>query len=55
MSQLADLEAVVLDTPLTTEQQAKLFVDILDALEWEVDGVSTPQDAIVYFGMRGRG
>ena len=52
MSQLADIEAVVLNTPLTSEQQGQLFVDILSALDWEVDGVSTWQDALVYFSMR---
>jgi len=52
MSQLADIEEVVLNTPLTSEQQGQLFVDILSALHWEIDGVETWQDALVYFGMR---
>lgn len=52
MSQLADLEAVVLNTPLTSEQQGQLFVDILSALDWEVDGVETWEDALAYFSMR---
>lgn len=55
MSQLADIEAVVLETPLTTEQQGKLFFDLLQALGWELDGVHTPADAEVYFTLRGRG
>jgi hypothetical protein len=52
MSQLADLEEVVLNTSLTSEQQGQLFVDILSALAWEVDGVETWQDALAYFAMR---
>ena len=48
MSQLADIESVVLDTPLTSEQQAKLFYDLLQALNWEIDGVNNPSDALVY-------
>ncbi len=55
MSQLADIEAVVLETPLTTEQQGKLFFDLLQALNWEIDGVYSPEDAVAYFTMRGRG
>jgi hypothetical protein len=52
VSQLADLEAVVLDTPLTSEQQGQLFVDLLSALDWDIEGVATWQDALAYFAMR---
>ena len=52
MSQLADIEEVVLNTPLTSEQQGQLFVDLLDALGWQIDGLTTYQDALAYFAMR---
>lgn len=52
MSQLADIEEVVLNTSLTSEEQGQLFVDLLSALRWEIDGLSTWQDALVYFAMR---
>ena len=48
MSQLADLTRVVQDTPLDVKEQAELFLNILGALQWEVDGVETVEDAIVY-------
>lgn len=48
MSQLADIEDVVRSTPLTTEEQGKLFFELLGALNWEVDGVYSPEDAKVY-------
>lgn len=48
MSQLADLEEVVLDTPLTSEQQGKLLFDILQALGWDIEGVGNPADALEY-------
>jgi hypothetical protein len=52
VSQLADIEEVVLNTPLTSEQQGQLFVEILSALDWEIDGVETWEDALAYFSMR---
>lgn len=48
MSQLADLEEVVTMTPMSPDDQAKLFFEILSALEWEVTGVNTWEDAKVY-------
>jgi hypothetical protein len=52
MSQLADLEEVVLNTSLTSEEQGQLFVDLLSALDWDIEGVATWQDALAYFAMR---
>ena len=53
MSQLADVEDVVRSTPLTSEQQGKLFFELLQALGWEVDGVYNQHDAEIYlFGLK---
>jgi hypothetical protein len=48
MSQLADLEDVVVCTNLTADEKAKLFLDLLSALDWEVDGVQTVEDAKIH-------
>ena len=48
MSMLADIEAVVLETPLTSEQQGKLFFDLLQALGWDIEGVGNADDALAY-------
>ena len=48
MSQLADLKEVVNCTPLSPLEQGKLLLAILGALEWEVDGVETAEDAQVF-------
>ena len=48
MSQLADIEDIVRSQPLEQPAQAKLFYELMQALGWEVDGVSTPADAEVY-------
>ena len=52
MSQLADIEEVVLSTPLTSEQQGQLLFDILQALNWDIEGVGNAEDALVYLTMR---
>lgn len=48
MSQLADLEQVVSCQPMDEKERATLFLDLLQALNWEVDGVNTVEDAILY-------
>jgi hypothetical protein len=48
MSQLADLTEVVKSAPLDERRRAILFLNILEALNWEIDGVETIDDAIVY-------
>jgi hypothetical protein len=52
MSQLADIEEVVSLQPLSDDDQAKLFYDLLGALRWDIEGVSSWQDAKVYLEMR---
>lgn len=52
MSQLADIEDVVLNTSLTSEEQGKLLFEILQALGWDIEGVSNAADALVYLTMR---
>ena len=53
MSQLADLEMVVSQQPMKEEDRARLFFDIIEAFNWDVDGVKTVEDAILYLrGMR---
>ena len=48
MSQLADIEGIVRSTPLPQRQRASLFLSLIEALGWEVDGVSSVDDAEVY-------
>ena len=48
MSQLADLEEVVTLQPMSKDDQAKLFFDLLSALNWDVEGIGNWQDAKVY-------
>ena len=53
MSQLADIEYIVSVHTDTDEAAAALFLALIDALHWDVDGVATVQDAIEYLN-RGR-
>lgn len=48
MSQLADIEDLVRSQLLEQSAQAKLFYELMQALGWEVDGVSSVADAEVY-------
>lgn len=48
MSQLADIEQVVSSQPMEEKERASLFLDLLQALNWEIDGVNTVEDAILY-------
>jgi hypothetical protein len=50
MSQLADLKYVVLRTSLPPFEKSQLFLDILEALEWDVD-VKTIEDAQIFLGL----
>ena len=52
MSNLADVEDVVLNTPLTPEQRARLFFDLLQALHWEIDCLNSVEDALIYLEER---
>ena len=53
MSQLADIEDIVAKQPMPEPLRARLFLELLEALGWEVDGVQTAEDAEVYlFGMK---
>lgn len=51
MSQLADLTDVLRSAPLPADQQAKLFFEILEVLEWSIDGVNNTADALVYLSL----
>ena len=53
MSQLADLEDVVKNHTTDEVQAGVLFYEILGALNWEIDGVNSPEDAQVYLFDRG--
>jgi hypothetical protein len=46
MSQLADIEYVVVNHTSTDNEAGALFLDIINALHWEVENVNTVQDAI---------
>ncbi len=48
MSQLADLESVIIDTFGPTEDAGHLFFDILCALRWDIEGVGNGADAYAY-------
>lgn len=53
MSQLADIEDLVVRQPMPQPHRAKLFLELIEALGWEVEGVHTQADAEVYlFQMR---
>lgn len=52
MSQLADFKYVVKNTPLSKQEQAKLFLAILQVLGCELDDVKTVEDAIVYLWLK---
>ena len=45
MSQLADLEYVVRAHTTTDEEAGALFLDIIQVLHWEVDGVNDAESA----------
>jgi len=48
MSQLRDVQDIVMGLPLSVEDKSTLFFELLEALEWEVDGVSSSQDAEIF-------
>lgn len=48
MSQLADVTDAVRNTNLPVKEQAELFLELLSALRWEIDGVDSVADAEVF-------
>jgi len=48
MSMLADLESVCTDQPMTKDQCAALFFDILERFNCDIDGITTQNDAYQY-------
>ena len=48
MSQLADIEKVVSTQPMNELEKALLFLEILEVLGWDIDGVTSAEDAILY-------
>jgi hypothetical protein len=48
MSQLADIEQIVSCHTSTDSEAGALFLDIIQALHWDVEGVATVEDAIEY-------
>ena len=48
MSQLADIEDLVRQQPLSQDEQAELFFNLLETLNWSVEGVFSAKDAKVY-------
>ncbi len=53
MSQLADIEKVVSGQPMSEFDRALLFLEILEVLGWDIDGVTSVDDAVLYLqGMR---
>lgn len=48
MSQLADLEHVVRAHTETDEQAGALFLDIIQTLNWDIDGVVDTESAAEY-------
>jgi hypothetical protein len=48
MSQLRDVQDIVLGLPLSVTEKSTLFFELLGALDWEVDGVSSVGDAEVF-------
>lgn len=54
MSQLTDITAVVSAVPkLSDEVAGQLLLDIFAALNWDVDGVQTVDDAIIFMSLHG--
>ncbi len=53
MSKLADIEDIVRNQPMASRLRARLFLDLLEALGWEVDGVTTVEDAEVHLSLSG--
>lgn len=48
MSQLADIEHIVVKHTDTDNEAGSLFLDIIEALHWDVEGIQTVQDAVDY-------
>lgn len=48
MSQLADIEDLVRTQPMEPGERARLFYELMQALGWEVDGMTSAADAEVY-------
>jgi hypothetical protein len=48
MSQLADIEYTCVKHTSTDREAAALFLDIINDLRWDVEGVATVEDAIEY-------
>lgn len=48
MSQLSEIEYIVVKHTSSDSRAGALFLDIIQALGWEIDGVDTVQGAIEY-------